>query len=77
VPCPSEDQPTIAIKSSYYTADPVNAQNADFLKAPNNTNGWISIFTSFTQNLFDPTTSGKGSNFSDIVATFKPHGSAH
>jgi hypothetical protein len=74
VPCPSEPIPDIAIKTSYTTNDPVNAQNADFLKAPNDTNDWISIFTSFNQNLFDPTTSGSGKDFSDLVATFKPHG---
>jgi hypothetical protein len=60
--------------TSYSTTDPVNAGNADYIKTPIGTNTWCSIFTSFSQNDIDPTTSGKGNNFSDFVATFKPHG---
>lgn len=75
IPCPDPDQQQfINTKTSYYTSDGVTAQNADFIKAPIGTNNWISIFTGFTQNQFDPTTSGKGKDFSDFVATFKPHG---
>jgi hypothetical protein len=70
VPCPSEMQPTIDIDTGYTTADPVSATNADFLKATIGLNNWISIFTSWNQNGFDPVTSGKGNSFSDIVATF-------
>jgi hypothetical protein len=69
-PNPSENQ-LINTRTSYSTPDPVNADNADYIKAPIGTNNWCSIFTSFQQNEFDPTTSGSGKNFSDFVATFK------
>jgi len=57
--------------TKYSTPDPVNADNADYIKTPIGTNNWCSIFTSFQQNAVDPTTSGSGNNFSDFVATFK------
>jgi Legume lectin domain len=69
-PNPNENQ-LIATRTTYSTTDPVNANNADYIKAPIGTNSWCSIFTSFQQNAFDPTTSGHGNNFSDFVATFK------
>ena len=69
--CPSEQQPTIDIDSDFYTSDPVSPTNADFLEAdPIGSNNWISIFFSYTSNPIDGTMSGKGSGFSDIVATF-------
>jgi hypothetical protein len=72
IPCPDPGQNQfIQTRTSYSTTDPVNAGNADYIKAPIGTNTWCSIFTSFTQNDIDPTTSGKGNNFSDFVATFK------
>ncbi len=70
--CPSEQQPTIDIDSSFYTSDPVTPTNADFLEAdPIGSNNWVSIFSSYTQNPIDGTMSGKGRGFSDIVATFQ------
>jgi len=75
VPCPDPDNDQlIDVLTQYTTSDNVNAQNADFLKATIGQNNWISIFTGFSQNDIDPTTSGKGKDFSDFVATFKPHG---
>ncbi len=75
VPCPNPDNnQLIDVLTTYTTADNVTAQNADFLKATIGQNDWISIFTGFQQNDIDPTTSGKGNDFSDFVATFKPHG---
>ncbi len=77
VPCPNPDNnQLIDVLTSYTTPDNVTAQNADFIKATIGTNDWISIFTGFSQNDIDPTTSGHGNNFSDFVATFKPHGAA-
>jgi len=75
IPCPNPDNnQLINVLTSYSTSDDVNAQNADFIKAEIGTNMWCSIFTGFSQNDIDPTTSGHGNNFSDFVATFKPHG---
>jgi hypothetical protein len=75
IQCPNpKDNEFIDVLTSYMTSDNVNAGNADYIKAPIGTNNWCSIFTSFSQNDADPTTSGKGNNFSDFVATFKPHG---
>ena len=75
VACPNPDNDQlIDVLTDYTTSDNVNAQNADFLKATIGQNNWISIFTGFSQNDIDPTTSGKGKDFSDFVATFKPHG---
>jgi hypothetical protein len=72
IPCPNPgDEQFILTRTSYSTTDPVNADNADYIKAKIGTNDWCSIFTSFQQNEIDPTTSGKGNNFSDFVATFK------
>ena len=72
VPCPNPDEnQLIDTRTSYSTPDPVNADNADYIKTPIGTNNWCSIFTGFMENEFDPTTTGKGNNFSDFVATFK------
>jgi hypothetical protein len=69
--CPSEQDPTIDIDSSFYTSDPVSPTNADFLEAePIGSNNWMSIFFSYMSNPIDGTMSGKGKGFSDIVATF-------
>jgi legume-like lectin family protein len=73
--CPSEPDPTIAMCTQFYTADPITANNADYLKAdPIGSNNWASIFTGFQQNLIDPIVTGKGTNFSDFVATFRRNG---
>jgi hypothetical protein len=72
IPCPHPGpNELIDTRTTYATTDPVNANNADYIKAPIGTNSWCSIFTSFQQNEIDPTTSGSGDNFSDFVATFK------
>jgi hypothetical protein len=78
-PCPSEAQDTIALSTSFYTADPVTLDNADFLKTdPIGSNNWISICNPpdtqppcYDPNVFDGTTSGKGHDLSDLVATFQ------
>lgn len=72
IPCPNPgENQLILTRTTYATTDPVNAGNADYIKAPIGTNSWCSIFTSFQQDDIDPTTSGSGKNFSDFVATFK------
>ncbi len=72
VSCPNPDEnQLIDTRTTYATTDPVNAGNADYIKAPIGTNNWCSIFTTFQQDDIDPTTSGKGKDFSDFVATFK------
>lgn len=72
IPCPNPpNDELIDTRTSYSTTDPVTAQNADYLKATIGTNDWISIFTGFSQDGADPTTSGRGNDFSDFVATFK------
>jgi hypothetical protein len=75
VTCPSETDPTIAICTQFYTSDPITAHNADFLSAdPIGSNNWVSIFSSFTPRPIDPIVSGKGTGFSDLVATFRRNG---
>ena len=75
ITCPSEAQPTIAMCTQFYTSDPINANNADYLSAdPIGSNNWISIFFSFQQNQIDPIVSGRGTGFSDLVATFRRNG---
>lgn len=79
-PCPSELEDTIALSTSYYTANGVTPTNADFLKAdPIGSNNWISICNPpnsmppcYDPNTFDGTTSGKGHDLSDLVATYLP-----
>jgi hypothetical protein len=75
--CPSETDPTIAICTQFFTADPITSQNADFLKAdPIGSNNWVSIFSGFTSRPIDPIVSGRGTGFSDLVATFRRNGSS-
>jgi hypothetical protein len=79
VTCPSTTLDQIMLSTSYYTADPITPQNADYLKAdPIGTNNWVSICNPqgysppcYNPNTFDGTTSGKGHDLSDLVATFK------
>ncbi len=62
----------ITFNTSFYTADPLTQQNADYLKAdPIGTNNWVSIFVSYDPNTFDGKTTGTGGSSSDFVATFK------
>jgi len=68
----SNDTGCIKFSTSFYTADGVTPQNADYLKAdPVGSNNWQSIFLSFDPTGFDPRTSGSGGTPSDFVATFK------
>ena len=87
VACPASLQNTcnqvgdpgcIIFSTSFYTADGVTPQDADYLKTdPIGTNNWISIFQSYQPNVFDGKTTGTGGSASDFVATFalgaKPH----
>ena len=62
----------IQFSTSFYTADGITMQNADYLKTdPIGSNNWESIFVSFDPTGFDPRTSGSGGTPSDFVATFK------
>lgn len=78
VDCPTTQLDQILLSTSYYTADPVTNDNADYLKAdPIGSNNWITICNArdadppcFQPNVFDGTTSGKGHDLSDLVATF-------
>jgi hypothetical protein len=77
VTCPTEPPPSpgIAICSQFYTAEPVAENTADFLEAdPIGSNNWCSIFLSYMNDSLDPVVSGKGTGFSDIVATFSSDG---
>ncbi|HUI84072.1 MAG TPA: L-type lectin-domain containing protein [Candidatus Binatia bacterium] len=72
VTCPTESEPTIAICTKYTTSEPQSQNFADYLSAdPIGSNNWCSIFTALIPNN-DPVTSGKGTGFSDLVATFSP-----
>ena len=90
VPCPTVDMmmcekdPTqcILTQTTFYTADPITATNADYLEAPSMTNQWCSVFTGLKMD--DPGNgdppgkgtgfilTGKGTGFSDFVGTFRP-----
>jgi hypothetical protein len=77
IACPSEQQPTIAICTQFYTSDPINQNNADYLSAdPIGSNNWVSIFSSFTPHPIDPVVGGRGTGFSDLVATFRRNGAS-
>jgi hypothetical protein len=74
VACPEEPPPSpgIAICTKFYTSEPISANQADFLSAdPIGSNNWCSIFQSISNNN-DTVVSGKGTGFSDLVATFTP-----
>jgi hypothetical protein len=74
----------IDLQTMFYTMDPLNGNNADFLEAPSGTNMWCSIFTMLGMD--GPaddgppgkgtgfTLYGKGTGFSDFVGTFVPGG---
>lgn len=77
ITCPMElpPSPGIAICSQFYTSEPVAENTADFLEAdPIGSNNWCSIFLSYMNDSIDPVVSGKGTGFSDIVATFSSDG---
>ncbi len=70
VPCPTEPDKSIALCTKFTIPQPVSVNNADFLRAePIGSNNWCSVFNGFSNNN-DPVVSGKGTGFSDIVATF-------
>ena len=62
ISCPSEAQPTIAVQTSFATAQSI--VNPGFLTTPIGENQWQNIFTGFT----DPTVKGKTKGFSEFVA---------
>jgi hypothetical protein len=65
------DPGCIVFSQAYYTADPVNANNADFLSTdPIGSNNWQSIFLQFLPNFIDSGTLGGKNSGSDFVATF-------
>ncbi len=76
ITCPPESGNDIAICTQFYTSLPVSQLSTDFLEAePIGSNNWCSIWTGFQQqDPRDPIVSGKGSGFSDIVATLSPTG---
>jgi len=72
------DPGCIVFSTGYLTTDPINADNADYLKAdPIGSNNWMRIFESFAACPppacpSDPRTTGTGNTPSDFVATFVP-----
>ena len=66
ITCPSESTPTISVKTSYDTLQPIT--NPGFLTTPIGTNNWTNIFDSFFLQRIDPTTKGRASGFSEFVA---------
>ncbi len=74
VTCPTEPiNPGISICTQFTTSEPISNVQTDFLEAdPIGSNNWCSIWTGFSDN--DPIVSGKGTGFSDIVATLSPTG---
>ncbi len=79
VTCPQEANDDIAICSQFETSQSVSQINTDFLEAdPIGSNNWCSIWSFFQQQggqgTYDPIVGGKGTGFSDIVATLSPSG---
>ena len=66
ITCPSISSPTIAVKSSFDTLQPIT--NPGFLTAPIGTDNWKNIFDSFFLQRIDPTMKGRTSGFSEFVA---------
>jgi len=66
ITCPSEATPTIAVKTSFGTAEMVT--NPGFLTTPIGTNAWQNIFSGFELARIDPTMKGRTSGFSEFVA---------
>jgi Legume lectin domain len=75
VTCPQElETDDIAICSQFELSQSNSQITTDFLSAdPIGSNNWCSIWTSFDQ-YEDPVMGGKGTGFSDIVATLSPTG---
>jgi len=66
ISCPSETTPTISVKTSYDTQQPI--VNPGFLTTPLGTNDWTNIFTAFYLQRIDPTTKGHTTGFSEFIA---------
>ena len=66
ITCPSESSPTITVKTSFDTLQPIT--NPGFLTAPIGTNDWTNIFDSFFLQRIDPTMKGRTSGFSEFLA---------
>jgi YVTN family beta-propeller protein len=66
ITCPGESSPTITVKTSFDTLQPIT--NPGFLTTPIGTNNWTNIFDSFYLQRIDPTMKGKTSGFSEFVA---------
>ncbi len=66
ITCPSTSSPTITVKTSFDTLQPIT--NPGFLTTPIGTNNWTNIFDSFYLQRIDPTMKGKTSGFSEFVA---------
>jgi YVTN family beta-propeller protein/probable HAF family extracellular repeat protein len=66
ITCPSESSPTITVKSSFDTLQPIT--NPGFLTTPIGTNDWTNIFESFFLQRIDPTVKGRTSGFSEFLA---------
>jgi YVTN family beta-propeller protein len=66
ITCPSESSPTITVKTSFDTLQPIT--NPGFLTTPIGTNDWTNIFDSFFLQRIDPTMKGRTSGFSEFVA---------
>jgi lectin family protein len=65
------DPGCITFGAFYYTADSINANNADYLSTdPIGSNNWQSIFFQFLPNAIDSGTTGKKPTPSDFVTTF-------
>jgi Legume lectin domain len=64
VDCPSEMDPTIVVDTSFYTMDPLNNNNTDYLENDMiGDNNWVSIFTMYQPDPLDGTTSGGTKGF--------------
>jgi hypothetical protein len=75
VTCPQEPADDIAICTQFYMSQPNYVINPDFLEAePIGSNNWCSIWTGFQNNQQDGIITGRGTGFSDIVATLSPTG---
>jgi trimeric autotransporter adhesin len=66
ITCPNETTPTIAVKTSFGTAQLVT--NPGFLTTPIGANAWQNIFSGFELQRIDPTMKGRTSGFSEFVA---------
>ncbi|HEU4401121.1 MAG TPA: PxKF domain-containing protein [Candidatus Polarisedimenticolia bacterium] len=75
-PCPTEGSPTIDVSTSYDLVSPqTTVDNPGFLRADpafGGTNPVSNIISSFSQTRIDPTSSGRTTHFSQLVAVSLP-----